>query len=110
MYILEIVFGLSYWVVPVVLGYLLARFRPQMAWWKVGLLAGLPFALLMLGVAIWIALTADITTCANPPCHNMAPIFFWALLVGSVFTLAIGFGMGQVGRAFAPKAPAARED
>ncbi len=102
----EIIFGIAYWIVPVVLGYLLTRFRPQMAWWKCGLLAGLPFALLMLGFAAWIAMTSDITTCDNPPCHNMAPLFFWVSLLGSVFTLGLGFALGLIGRSFAPRAPA----
>ncbi len=101
--VLEISFGLAYWIVPVAVGYLLSRFRPQLAWWKCGLVSGLPFALVLLGFAIWIAMTSDISTCDNPPCQNMAPLFFWAALAGSVFTLGLGFVLGLVGRAFAPR-------
>lgn len=108
MEVFGIVFGLAYWVLPVLLGYLATRFRPQWAWWKCGLVAGAPFAALLLAVAIWIGLTSDISTCAEPPCQNMAPLFFWGLLAGSAFTLGLGFGLGMVGRALAPTPPSVK--
>ena len=84
-------------VVPVLIGLGLFLFRSGMASWLCGLIATVPGAVAIFGMAAFIYITADMSPCETPPCHNTGPMWFYALLVVGVVNLAIGFGLGMVG-------------
>lgn len=84
-------------VVPVLIGLGLVLFRSGMASWLCGLIATVPGAVAIFGMAAFIYITADMSPCETPPCHDTGPMWFYALLVVGVVNLAIGFGLGMVG-------------
>lgn len=83
---------------PVMLAMQLTSVRPQWSPWLVTGLSALPTGLPFLAFAAWIAATSDITPCAEPPCGNMAPLWFQAMLFLGVLALLLGFGLAWLGR------------
>lgn len=94
---MEIVTLAILFVVPVLIGLGLALFKPGMASWLCGLIATVPGAIAVFGMAAFIYMTADMSPCEAPPCQNTGPIWFYALLGVGVVNLAIGFGLGMLG-------------
>lgn len=85
-------------VAPILLGRQLTMARPGWSAWLVTGLSALPTGLPFLAFAAWIAATSDISTCAEPPCGNMAPLWFQAMLFMGVIALLVGFGLAWIGR------------
>ncbi len=88
---------------PVLLAMRLTAARPQWSPWLVTALSALPASLPFLGFAAWIAATSDISPCDNPPCGNMAPLWFDAMVFIGVLALLVGFGLAWIGRIAARK-------
>ncbi|GEM_PF-797135 len=95
---------------PVMLAMQLTSVRPQWSPWLVAGLSALPTGLPFLAFAAWIAATSDITPCAEPPCGNMAPLWFDAMLFLGVLGLLVGFGLAWLGRLVVRKQPAEEQD
>lgn len=93
-----LVFGL-----PMLVGFMLARRKPGWGPFRVSFLSSLPMGLMFLLGAVLLRFTVENPPCAEPPCADTAPLYFWALLIWGIVALLVGFGLGMVGHALGSK-------
>ncbi len=93
-----LVFGL-----PLLVGFQLARRKPDWGPFRVSFLASLPMGVVFLIGAIILPFTVSTPPCAEPPCPDPAPLYFWAMLIWGIVALLVGFGLGMVGHAMGAK-------
>lgn len=93
-----LVFGL-----PIVVGFALARRKPDWGPFRVSFLSSLPLGVCFIVGALLLRMTVEAPVCSEPPCVDPAPLYFWAMLIWGIVALLVGFGLGMVGHALGAK-------
>ena len=93
-----LVFGL-----PLLMGFVLARKKPDWGPFCVSFLSSLPLGVMFLIGGVLLPFTVSTPPCAGPPCPDPAPLYFWAMMIWGIIALLVGFGLGMVGHALGSK-------
>ena len=100
---IEWVLPILAFVLPLLTGFILARKKPDWGPFRISFLSSLPIGIIFFVGAILVRLSIEAPACAEPPCANPAPLYFWALLIWGIIALLCGFGLGMVGHALGAK-------
>lgn len=99
----ELLISVLVFALPLFTGFVLARKKPDWGPFRVSLLSSLPMGVLFLIGGLLLPFTVNTQPCAESPCPDPAPLYFWAMMIWGLIALLVGFGLGMVGHALGAK-------